>query len=219
MARPVSLPSFRRPTYLVGAIPWWTFANRGLALIAGALLISAVLASAIYALAIRRSGQLAAWSVALLTLAVLVIDAVGGSFLDRSSPARQSPTFGDRFYGFGNATAAYLSVSTVIVACLATGWLLARGRKLAAIAVFCGTSALAVLVDVSPGLGADVGGGLALVPVLALCGIALAGIRVTWGRVVIAFTAGVVRRGHPRNHRLAWTGRRPYAPWSASSSK
>ena len=65
-------------------------------------------------------------------------------------------------------------------------------RKLAAIVVFCGTSALAVLIDVAPGLGADVGGGLALVPVLALCGIALAGIRVTWGRVVIALTAGVV---------------------------
>ena len=51
-------------TYLVGAFPWWTFDNRGLALIAGALVISAVLTSAVFTLAIRRSGQLAAWSVA-----------------------------------------------------------------------------------------------------------------------------------------------------------
>ncbi len=179
-------------SYLVGGIPWWTFSHPGMGLIGVTLLVTAVLGVATFVLAGRRSGQLAAWSVALLTLVVLVIDALGQSFLDRASPAGPSPTFGGRFYGFGNTTGAYLSVSTVVVACLATGWLLARGRKWAAIGVFSCVSVVAVFIDVAPGFGADVGGGLALVPVLTLCGLALFGLKVTWGRVVIAFVAGVV---------------------------
>jgi hypothetical protein len=129
--------------------------------------------------------------VAVVTMTVLVVDAAGGSFLDRASPAGPSPTFGGRFYGFGNTTAAYFSVSALFVACLTAGLLLSRGRRRAAAVAFTAVSLLAVVVDTAPALGADVGGGLALVPVLVLCGLALMGARVTVGRVVLAFVLGV----------------------------
>jgi hypothetical protein len=177
-------------SYLVGAVPWWRGGEPLLGLVASALIATALVAAAVYWVAVRWGGRNGVLVTAAVTLAVLTVDALGGSFLDRASPAGPSPTFGGRFYGFGNTTAAYYSVSTIFVACIVAWWLIERDRRRAAISSFAAISSVAVFVDAAPGLGADVGGGLALVPVLALCGVALMGARVTWVRVLIAFGAG-----------------------------
>ncbi|WP_146843066.1 hypothetical protein [Cellulomonas composti] len=127
-----------------------------------------------------------------ITFGLLTLDAVLGTPLHRGSPLGPAVTLGGRFYGFGNPTYSVYVVAAFVTAAVLGGWLRARGRRLwgaAAAAVVCG---VALVVDLWPSLGADVGGGLVLVPAGLVVVLGVAGVRVTWQRLVLAGAAGVL---------------------------
>ncbi|WP_156044222.1 hypothetical protein [Cellulomonas sp. HZM] len=132
----------------------------------------------------------AAGATGLVTFALLTLDAVLGTPLHRGSLLGPAPTLGGRFYGFGNPTYSVYVVGALLAACV-VGTALRRWRWLAAgaAAAICG---VALVVDLFPSLGADVGGGLVLLPAGAIVVLAVAGIRVTWVRLGLAAVAGVL---------------------------
>lgn len=144
------------------------------------------------ALAPRRPAWAAPGVIAAITFGVLTLDALLGTPLHRGSPLGPAPALGGRYYGFGNPTySVYVVAAIVAVAALAT-WLLQRGRRWLAIVVAVALSGVALVVDLWPTLGADVGGGLVLLPVLGVLVLAVAGVRVSWQRLVLIGVAGLV---------------------------
>ncbi len=156
-------------TFLVNLVPWWDSTHPKVAVLA-------LLAAAVAVVAPAGPRYLGP-----LTLAVLVADAATGSLLQMCSLYGQSPLIAGRFYGFGNSTFAVFAVAALIgVAVLTRG--MAPRRAALAIGL---AGAFAVAVDGWPGLGADFGGVLALVPAFALLALWTGGIPVTAVRVAL----------------------------------
>ncbi len=177
LARPVrhlasALAAVPVSTFLVNIVPWWDAGHPRFVL--PALLVG--VAAGLTPLGPRL--------LAPLTALVLIADAATGSRLQMCSLYGQSPLIAGRFYGFGNSTFAVFAV-----ACLVSAFLVARRlpRKSGTLAVAL-IGAVAVGVEGWPGLGADVGGVLALGPAFALLALWTAGVRVTAAR--LAFTGG-----------------------------
>jgi hypothetical protein len=127
-----------------------------------------------------------------VTAVLLVLDASAGTPLHHGSPLGPSPMIGGRYYGFGNETFAVFGVHVLLLGAALATPLFAAGRRVLALACVAALGAVAVVVEVWPTLGADVGGGLALVPaVLVLC-LALSGRRVTPARLALGALGGVV---------------------------
>src|SRR5690606_14389404 len=70
--------------------------------------------------------------------------------------------------------------------------LLRLGRRIAAVLAAGSVAGVALVVDLWPALGADIGGGLVLVPAGAVVVLAVAGTRLTWRRLLLTGLAGVV---------------------------
>jgi hypothetical protein len=168
-------------SFLVQVLPWWrwnTWAYGGLVL-AGAAVIGAGCA-----LARRRSATLALAVGPAVTAAILIVDQLTGAHLQLSAPLGDNPIVAGRFHGMGNTDFALMCTSVVICSALAGAALRRAGRRrlgLAAAAVMC---AAAVVVDAAPTIGDDFGGILAMGPAALLLLVLLAGIRLTWRRLV-----------------------------------
>jgi hypothetical protein len=159
-----------------------------------------------------------AGALSLLTFGVLMIDGVTGAALPRRSPLGPSVLYGGRFYGFGNTTFSILTVATLVLAGAVAAEILRsthhppstdtpsnparrppstdasltfRNRRRAAVCAVAAIGLSAVAVDVWPGWGADVGGGIALVPGVAFLALRVAGARVTPPRLALAGLAGI----------------------------
>lgn len=131
-----------------------------------------------------------------LTLVVLVVDIALGGRLQLNTVFGYSPTVAGRFAGFGNLAFALLASTSILAV---TGWwalrsLRGRAPSRAALAAAGSALALVVVVDGAPSLGSDVGGVLALVPAGAVVVLLLAGVRLSWARVLLiaAGTAAVL---------------------------
>jgi hypothetical protein len=140
------------------------------------------------ALAVRRSGHPLAplQLLAVLTVAVLLVDVSTGAHLMQSSILGYSPHTSNRFSGFGNTAYAVLAPCALIAAVLHVDRSPRRREAL------LGAAALLVLViaiDGAPWLGSDVGGILSLVPVSALLLAHLSGRRIGARAVVLAGVA------------------------------
>ena len=176
--------------YLVTLTRWWGAPSPGLALwgamaaIAGGL---AVLAGQLPA----RPLWWAAGGLSLVTTVVLALDAVTGTTLARGSLLGPSPILGGRFYGFGNPTFSVFVVTALVLAGAVAAELLTRNRRRLAVAAVLAIGALALVVDVWPTWGGDIGGGLSLLPGFALLALAVAGYRVTLLRLAAAGVGGV----------------------------
>ncbi len=128
--------------------------------------------------------------IALATIGVLVLglDVTTGSTLQLNAPLGYSPLVAGRFTGFGNipfavfATCGLLSVAAVAHA--------SSKRLVAPLIAVAGVTM--VLVDGTPGLGADVGGVLALVPALLVTAMLATGIQLSVLRGLAALGAGVL---------------------------
>lgn len=179
--------------YLMGAVPWWDLANPAVGAWATLIVISAVLGLAVSAVP-WRSGWQAIGVISLVSAAVMGIDVILGSGLHRGSPMGPSPIYGGRFYGFGNTTYSFFVVHTLIFAAAVAAPLARAGRKLLSYLVIAGIGAAAVIIDVAPTWGADIGGGLALIPAFAFLAMVLNRARFTILRVVLigGFTAGAI---------------------------
>jgi hypothetical protein len=114
---------------------------------------------------VARRDELDGLLVALAVIVVVLgIDAVRGAPLVLNSVLGYSPTVAGRFAGFGNPAYAAFSSSALFAAVLLAHRSSARrGRRAAAVVL-----GVALVIDVAPMWGADVGGILTMVPAYAL---------------------------------------------------
>jgi hypothetical protein len=179
--------SFPGGTLLAGAVPWWDFDHRGPAW--GVTLIAATLLLAAVALAgpwqRHRFGP--AVVVAVATALLLAVDVTTGSHLQLNSLLGYNPIVAGRFTGFGNMPFGIYAASGLIAVAAAVH----RQPPVVArwLAVVAGGTL--VVLDGTPGIGADFGGVLALVPALMLLAMITTGVRLSAARVIGALAAGV----------------------------
>ncbi len=124
-----------------------------------------------------------------LTIATIVLDLATGSHLLLGSFFGYSPATGTRYTGINNAAFAILAGCTTVV-CATLVDRAERPREGWVMAVT--VAYVVVLADGAPWMGADVGGILTMVPVLALMLWALSGRRVNTRVVLLACSAAVV---------------------------
>ena len=199
-------------TFLANLVPWSSSSHPALALYAASALLSLVVALAALA-AGRRLGSLAPFGlICLFTLVVLGVDVMTGSRLQLETPFGLSVLEAGRFYGIGNEALGIYGISGL----LAAGWLaLVFLRRSADPAASGGAAALAasgggassrrpallaltvvavfaVFASGWPGFGGKVGGTIAMVPCFLLLGLAVAGVRLTWRRILLVAVSGLV---------------------------
>jgi len=181
--------------FLMTLSSWWRMPGPPALAMWGSLAVVTLAVAGLAGLAPRRPVWSAPALLALLTFGVLTLDAALGTPLHRGSPLGPSPTLGGRYYGFGNPTYSVYAVAALVTAAALGTWLLRRGRRLLAVTVAAVVAGVALVVDLWPALGADVGGGLVLVPAGAVVVLAVAGVRLTWRRLLLTGVAGVVLVG------------------------
>lgn len=131
-----------------------------------------------------------------LTLAVLLVDIVTGARLQINTAFGYSPIVAGRFAGYGNLAFALAAMSSIVVGTVI--WALPRLRRpeMPDIDVTLAVTTLLFLVVIAldglPRFGSDVGGVLATLPAFTITIMLLAGIAVTWGRVLLIGASTVV---------------------------
>jgi hypothetical protein len=178
-------------TFLANLVPWWRWDHP---------LPALMIAMAVALVAISVVAQYGPWrrrmlgpfgSVAAITAIVLAVDVVSGATLQQSSLMGYSPLVAGRFYGFGNQAFTLFATGAVLGAAGFAEPLAAAGKRGAATALVIATGAVAVLVDGMPPWGADFGGVIAIVPAFTVLALGVAGLRVTWRRLLLALIGGV----------------------------
>lgn len=111
------------------------------------------------------------------TVVLTLVDVATGGYLQMSSVLGYSPHTAGRYTGVGNTAFAVLA-ATATIAGLVHVQHAAPHRRTEALATTVVMFALVVVCDGWPTLGADFGGTLTLVPVFALCTLAVLGRRV-----------------------------------------
>lgn len=177
-------------SYLVTLTGWWSMSSPLLMLWVFMLLLSAAIAAV--AMLVRHTLWHPVLFLSGATVLLLTVDAAAGTPLHHGSPLGPSPMIGGRYYGFGNETFGVFCVHVLLLAAAIATPLLIRRRTGAAVLLAAGIGIVAVLVEVWPTLGADVGGGLALVPAVLVLALALSGRRVTVGRLALGALGGVL---------------------------
>jgi len=175
-------------TYLANVLPWWQAGSPVPALLAAISLAGAMLTAIAFAGPWRRHPFGPAGAVAGATALVLVLDLVFGAPLQLASLAGYSPIVAGRFVGFGNLAFAIFGAAALLATAAAVS---GRSARVSAVVV-ASAGVLAVVVDGAPFLGSDFGGVLALVPAFGTLGILTTGRRMSWGRLLGMFGAGVV---------------------------
>jgi len=176
--------------FLMTAWGWWRLAEPATSLWV-TLGLSTVVVALVGALAPRRPAWAGATVIATLTFLVLTVDAMLGTPLHRGSPLGSAPTLGGRYYGFGNPTYSIYATAAVIAAAGLATAVRHRWGKIPAGVVASVVGLVTLVVSVWPTLGADVGGGLVLVPVFVVVVLGVLEARVTWKRLILAGLAGV----------------------------
>ncbi len=182
-------------TFVANLVPWSSSPHPALVLYAVTTVLALVVALGALA-AGRRWGArdpLAPFGlVGLLTLLVLGVDVMTGSRLQLETPFGLSVLEAGRFYGIGNEALGIYGISGL----LAAGWLalvqLRRfaSRRPALIAVGV-VAVFAVFASGWPGFGGKVGGTISMVPCFLLLGLAVAGVRLTWRRMLLVAVSGL----------------------------
>lgn len=176
--------------FLVSLTGWWRFDLPVLAIVGATLLVTAAV-TGLSLLAPRRPLWAAPAVVAGITFVALTLDALFGTPLNRAAPLGSAPTFGARFYGFGNPTFSVYAVAAIVLAAALAQLLVSRGRRVLATVAVSVVGMIAMAVDVWPTLGADLGGGLVLVPAFVVVATAASGLRLTLWRFTWVAAAGV----------------------------
>jgi hypothetical protein len=175
-------------TFLASLVPWSSSAHPAAWLYGVAVALAAVIGAAALAGPWRRDPFGPFGVVCLVTLLVLGIDVMTGSRLQLETPFGLSLLEAGRFYGIGNEALGIYGVTALFAA----AWLamLQASRRRAVLAV-AAVAVFAVFASGWPGFGGKVGGTIAMVPCFALLGMVVAGIRLTWRRVLLAAVSGL----------------------------
>jgi hypothetical protein len=176
---------------LTGAVPWW-YASSATAVLALTLAgWVAALTVVVLLLASRFSWPVAAVAAA-VTVAAFTTDAILGGLMEAGSLLNSRPVNGGRWYGFGNVTfGVYAAAALVLAGYLAHRRLLA-GRRAGAVGATALVGFGVVLCEGWPTMGADFGGVLALVPAVGWLLLVVAGVRITWPRVISCAGAAAI---------------------------
>ena len=190
----VSVPA---GTFLANLVPWSTSAHPAAALYAVSVALAVVIALAALLGPWRRDPLAAFGVVCLFTLVVLALDVMTGSRLQLETPFGLSVLEAGRFYGVGNEALGIYGISGLFGA----AWLglvalrrstssrpSSRRPAVAAVAV---VAVFAVFASGWPGFGGKVGGTIAMVPCFLLLGLVMAGVRLTWRRVLLVAVSGL----------------------------
>ncbi|MDQ3628518.1 MAG: hypothetical protein M3419_06890 [Actinomycetota bacterium] len=177
--------------YLVTAVQWWRADRPALVLGAAAVVIALVIAAASRYARVHRPWRFVVVQCG-LTYVALSIDGIAGTPLQAGSLLAAGPVYGGRFYGFGNVTFTVYATATLLLAAAVSQLLLDRGARGRAVGVVALIGAIAVVIDGWPALGADFGGIIALVPGVLLCALLVAGVTVTWARLLAVAAVGVL---------------------------
>jgi hypothetical protein len=173
-------------SWLIQLVPWWRIGTWTVApLTAGvAILIGA---AATFSPWPRDRRWRLAGVVGGISAAVITVDVATGSPLSLDAPFGDNPIIAGRFHGVGNVAFAVLAAGTLALAAASVSRM--SGWRAAAVAF--GLGAPAVVVDGYPRLGDDFGGVLSLLPGVALFGLIVCGVRISW-RYVAAILGGTV---------------------------
>jgi hypothetical protein len=178
-------------TYLANTVPWWRTKHD---------LLTIVLVVTAYVTAISLIAQLGPWrrrplgpfgAVAGLTAVILAVDIVTGSRLQTSSLMGLQPVVAGRFYGFSNVAFALFATGAMLLAIAAADHFVRAGRRRAGAVVVAAIGVVAVVLDVSPLWGSDFGGPIGMVPAFAVLTLLVAGVRLSWRRL-LAIAVGTV---------------------------
>lgn len=176
---------------LAPLVPWWRTPAPWLTLVG----VIVALATATAALAHTRPARAplgGAGLVAGLTTLVLLADVATGSRLQLNGVIGTQALVAGRFYGVNNTTFALLAATTPVVGIALAAPLVARGRRRLGALVVGLVGLVVVVVDGLPSLGADFGGPPALVPGIAVTMLLVAGVRLTWRRIVAVLGSGAL---------------------------
>ena len=187
-------------TFLANLVPWSTSAHPAAWLYAVSVALAIVIALAALLGPWRRDpdNPLAPFGVVcLFTLVVLALDVMTGLRLQLETPFGLSVLEAGRFYGIGNEALGIYGISGL----LGAAWLglvalrrstssrpSSRRPAVAAVAV---VAVFAVFASGWPGFGGKVGGTIAMVPCFLLLGLVMAGVRLTWRRVLLVAVSGL----------------------------
>ena len=171
-------------TWLIQLVPWWRWP---LAAYVGVVLAVSLVGSAVTWWARRSSWRAAVVAVPAATALVLLVDQLAGGRLQLSAPFGDNPLVAGRFHGMGNiAFGVTMSALLLVLGVVAAG----RSRRAAA-GLVVSVGLLAIVIDGAPSLGDDIGGVVTLVPALAVLLALVAGVRLTWRKVVAVAVAAV----------------------------
>lgn len=188
-------------TYLVTRTRWFDAASPLAGFVPRIVVIDLAIVAVTLAglIAVRRRGALASpfapalvpvGLVAGLTWLVLAGDLLLAGRMTMLSVLGLLPLDGGRFHGFGNVPFAIFVAAAFLLMTAVASPLLAAGRRRAAVVAVAVIGAATFLVDAW--LGADGGGALALIPSVGYLVLAVAGVRLSWVKVVgIALATGL----------------------------
>lgn len=172
-------------TFLANLVPWWR-AEHDLLAVVGAVFAWVVVIASLALLGPWRDRRLGPLGVVSgVTAGVLALDVLTGSHLQISSLMGQQPVVAGRFYGLGNVQFALFATGALMLATALADSSLRAGRRRLAVSVVVVIGVLAVVIDGTPGIGSDFGGPPAMIPAFTLLTLLVAGVQVTWRRVVL----------------------------------
>ena len=178
-------------TFLANLIPWWR-ADTGLLAVIGAVAVFVALICTVALLGPWRNLRLGPLGfIGGVTAVVLAVDVITGSRLQIASLMGLPPLVAGRFYGLGNVQFALFSSGSLMLAVALADHALNRGRRWLAVTWVVLIGLVTVVIDGTPGLGSDFGGPPAIIPAFTLMALLVAGVKVTWRRVLM-IAAGTV---------------------------
>ncbi|GAB2868329.1 hypothetical protein GCM10022221_81550 [Actinocorallia aurea] len=177
-------------TYLANLIPWWRsdhpVVSLCLCLSAAIALVTAVSLAGPWRRSLTGSGLV----IAMITVAVLGLDAMTGSHLQLNAFMGYTALVAGRFYGFGNMAFALFATAAILTAAWLAEPLVRAGRRRAAAGLVIVIGLGAMVVDGFPGWGSDFGGVVAILLGTAVLALQVGGQRVSALRIALAGAVG-----------------------------
>ncbi|CAA9293401.1 MAG: hypothetical protein AVDCRST_MAG61-521 [uncultured Friedmanniella sp.] len=176
---------------LTGSVPW-AGSGAPVLMLGVALAVWSVLLTVATLTLARRLDVPAAVVGAALTVAAFTVDAALGGPMQAGSMLNSRPVFGLRWYGFGNVTFAVYAAAALLLAGYLAHRFLAAGHRRAAVVAVAVVGFGVVVCQGWPTMGTDFGGVVALTPAVAWLLLAVAGVRLTWPRLLAVGGSAVV---------------------------
>jgi hypothetical protein len=172
-------------SFLANLLPWWRSDLPGLA-VTGAVILFAIPIAALALLGPWRAALLGPLGmVGAVTAGVLAADAATGSTLALSSLMGVQPVIAGRFYGLGNVAFALFATGALLAAIAVADWQVRQAHQRRAALLVVAIGIIATLIDGAPGVGSDFGGPPALIPAFAVLALLVAGVKITWRRMLL----------------------------------